>query len=76
MVGFARRPLLAAAVAAVPVMVVTAWSIVRWQAPTLIKYLLLLAVMSFAATLAPYELLIRRFRVPRFLFSMKGQRAS
>lgn len=58
-----------------PVIVVAAWFIVRWQAPVLTKYLLLL-VVSFAATLALYELLIRRFRVPRFLFGMKGQRAS
>ena len=57
-----------------PVIVVAARFIVRWQAPVPGKYALLV-VVSFAATLALYELLIRRFRVSRFLFGMKGQRA-
>jgi peptidoglycan/LPS O-acetylase OafA/YrhL len=53
-----------------PVIVATAWLVVRWHAPTLAKYPALVAV-SFAATLALYELAIRRFRITRFLFGMK-----
>ena len=53
-----------------PVIVAFAWIIVRWHAPTLVKYPALMAV-SFTATLAIYELAIRRYRATRFLFGMK-----
>jgi glucans biosynthesis protein C len=53
-----------------PVIVAAAYLIVRWPAPALAKYPALVAV-SFAATLAIYELAVRRFRVTRLLFGMK-----
>lgn len=56
-----------------PVIVVAAWFIVRWNAPILGKYAVLV-VLSFATTLALYEVLIRRFRIPRLLSGMKDSR--
>ena len=53
-----------------PVIVAAAWVVVRWHAPALAKYPALVAV-SFAATLAIYELAVRRYRPARFLFGMK-----
>jgi peptidoglycan/LPS O-acetylase OafA/YrhL len=53
-----------------PVIVAAAWFITRWQAPIPVKYLALVTV-SLATTLALYELLVRRFRVPRLLLGMK-----
>ena len=53
-----------------PVIVGAAWVIVRWHTPILAKYLVLV-IMSFAGTLALYELLVRRTRLTRFLFGMK-----
>jgi glucans biosynthesis protein C len=53
-----------------PVIVATALLVVRWHAPTLARYPVLVAA-SFAVSLALYELAIRRFRVTRFLFGMK-----
>jgi len=53
-----------------PVIVGAAWIIVRWHAPILAKYLALVLV-SFAGTLALYEVFVRRLRVTRFLFGMK-----
>ncbi len=53
-----------------PVIVGAAWIIVRWHTPILAKYLALV-IVAFAGTLALYELLVRRFRVMRFLFGMK-----
>ena len=53
-----------------PVIVASAWLIVRWHAPTVVKYPALVAV-SFTATLAIYELAIRRYRPARLLFGMK-----
>ncbi len=46
------------------------WVIVRWNAPVLGKYAALI-IVSFAGTLALYEVLVRRFRVSRFLAGMK-----
>jgi peptidoglycan/LPS O-acetylase OafA/YrhL len=57
-----------------PVIVAFAWIIVRWHAPTLVKYPVLVAV-SFTVTLALYELAIRRYRATRLLFGMKPSRA-
>jgi glucans biosynthesis protein C len=53
-----------------PVIVAAAYLIVRWHAPALAKYPALV-VMSFVATLAIYELAVRRYRPTRFLFGMK-----
>ncbi|HLK78431.1 MAG TPA: acyltransferase [Streptosporangiaceae bacterium] len=53
-----------------PVIVAAAWIIVRWHAPIGVKYPALVAV-SFTATLALYELAVRRYRPTRFLFGMK-----
>ena len=47
-----------------------AWGIIRWNAPILGKYVALVLV-SFAGTLALYEVLVRRFRFTRLLFGMK-----
>jgi len=49
-----------------PVIVAAAWLIVRWHAPITGKYAALI-IVSFAATLAVYETLVRRFRVTRLL---------
>jgi len=54
-----------------PVIVAAAWFIVRWHAPILGKYAALV-LLSFAVTLALYEVLVRRFRVPRLLLGMKA----
>jgi hypothetical protein len=53
-----------------PVIVAAAWLIVGWHAPLPAKYAALV-IVSFAATLALYETLVRRFRVTRLLFGMK-----
>jgi peptidoglycan/LPS O-acetylase OafA/YrhL len=53
-----------------PVIVAAAWVIVRWHAPIAAKYPALVAV-SFTATLAIYELAVRRYRPTRFLLGMK-----
>src|SRR5262249_3525956 len=55
-----------------PVIVAFAWYTVRWHAPILIKYTVLVAA-SFTVTLAIYELAIRRYRITRLLFGMKPQ---
>ena len=53
-----------------PVIVAAAWLIVRWHAPDPGKYAALV-ILSFAATLGLYEMLIRRFRITRLLLGMK-----
>ncbi|HXZ70748.1 MAG TPA: acyltransferase [Streptosporangiaceae bacterium] len=53
-----------------PVIVAAAWLIVRWHAPLPARYATLV-IVSFAATLALYETLVRRFRVTRLLAGMK-----
>ena len=58
-----------------PVIVATAWFIVRWNAPVLPQYAALVAV-SFAVTLALYDLAVRRFRPARFLLGMKQRRST
>ena len=58
-----------------PVIVAFAWLIVRWHAPIGIKYPALVAI-SFTATLAIYELGVRRYRATRFLFGMKPASAA
>ncbi len=56
-----------------PVIVAIAWFIVGWHAPVLAKYAALVT-LSLAATIALYEILIRRFRLTRLLFGMKPAR--
>jgi glucan biosynthesis protein C len=53
-----------------PVIVAAAWIIIRVNAPIMAKYAALV-IASFTITLILYETLVRRFRVPRFLFGMK-----
>jgi fucose 4-O-acetylase-like acetyltransferase len=53
-----------------PVIVAAAWPIIRWKAPLLGKYLVLV-VVSFATTVSLYEVLIRRFRLSRRLAGLK-----
>ena len=53
-----------------PVIVAVGWLIVRWHAPIPGKYAALV-ILSFAATFALYETLVRRFRATRLLFGMK-----
>ena len=48
--------------------------IVQLDTPIIIKYVLV-TILSFAATAALYEPLIRRFNVLRFLFGMKPRRS-
>lgn len=54
-----------------PVIVGAAWFTVRWDAPIVGKYFTLV-IVSFAGTLALYEFVVRRFRLMRFLFGMRG----
>ena len=56
-----------------PVIVAAAWFIIRWNAPVLLRYAALVAG-SFAATLALYDLAVRRFWVARFLLGIKPRR--
>jgi peptidoglycan/LPS O-acetylase OafA/YrhL len=53
-----------------PVIVAVAWLIVRWHAPIAGKYAAVV-IVSFAATLALYETLVRRFRVTRLLAGIR-----
>ena len=54
-----------------PIVVAVAYEVVRWQAPILVKYTVIV-VISLALTVAAYDLLVRRTRVTRFLFGMRG----
>jgi glucans biosynthesis protein C len=58
-----------------PVIVAAAWLIIRWHAPIPAKYAALV-IVSFAATFALYETLVRRFRVTRLLFGIKPRSKS
>ena len=68
--GYANQAVLPFYLLHEPVIVAFAWIIVRWHAAILVKYPALVAV-SFTATLALYELAIRRYRITRLLFGMK-----
>jgi peptidoglycan/LPS O-acetylase OafA/YrhL len=68
--GYANRAVLPFYLLHEPVIVAAAWIIVRWHAPIGVKYPALVAV-SFTATLAIYELAVRRYRPTQFLFGMK-----
>ena len=52
-----------------PVIVAVAFTVVRWTAPSIVKYIVIVAA-SFAICVVFYEWLIRRFRLTRFLFGM------
>jgi len=68
--GYANQAVLPVYLLHEPVIVAFAWIIVRWHAPILVKYPVLVAV-SFTATLVIYELAVRRYRITRFLSGMK-----
>jgi peptidoglycan/LPS O-acetylase OafA/YrhL len=54
-----------------PIVVVVAYFVVGWPAPIPVEYAVLVTI-SLALTLAAYELLVRRTRVTRSLFGMRG----
>jgi glucan biosynthesis protein C len=68
--GYANQAVLPFYLLHEPVIVAFAWIIVRWHAPILVKYPLLVAA-SFTTTLVIYELAVRRYRITRLLFGMK-----
>jgi len=68
--GYANQAVLPFYLLHEPVIVAFAWFIVRWHAPIGVKYPALV-VVSFTATLALYELAVRRYRITRLLFGMK-----
>src|SRR6516225_7678667 len=72
--GYANQAVLPFYLMHEPVIVAFAWIIVRWPAPILVKYPVLVAA-SFTATLVIYELAIRRYRITRLLFGMKPESA-
>jgi hypothetical protein len=69
--GYANQAVLPFYLLHEPVIVAFAWIIVRWHAPILVKYPVLVAA-SFTATLVIYELAVRRYRITRLLFGMKA----
>jgi glucans biosynthesis protein C len=73
--GYANQAVLPFYLLHEPVIVAFAWIIVRWHVPIGVKYPALVAV-SFAATLAIYELAVRRYWIIRFLFGMKTRERS
>ncbi|MFI8829934.1 acyltransferase family protein [Streptomyces afghaniensis] len=54
-----------------PIVVAVAYFVVGWAAPIPVEYVALVTI-SLALTLAAYEVLVRRTRVTRFLFGMRG----
>jgi surface polysaccharide O-acyltransferase-like enzyme len=58
-----------------PIVVAVAFGVVRWDAPMLVKYAVLVTA-SLALTVATYDLLVRRTPVTRFLFGMRPKAAS
>ena len=70
--GYANQAVLPFYLLHEPVIVAFAWIIIRWHAPILVKYPVLVAA-SFTATLVIYELAIRRYRITRLLFGMKRE---
>jgi hypothetical protein len=49
------------------------WYVIRWDMGILIK-LLIIAVVSFALIMIPYELFVRRFNIVRFFFGMRPKK--
>ena len=56
-----------------PVIVAIAFTVVGWTAPSIVKYVVIVAA-SFAICVVLYEWLIRPFRLTRFLFGMTSTR--
>ena len=56
-----------------PAVVAVAYQVVRWDAPILVKYPMIV-IAAGALTLAAYDLLVRRTPVTRFLFGMRPAR--
>jgi hypothetical protein len=54
-----------------PIVVGVAYGVVRWDAPMLVKYGTIV-LASLVLTVAAYDLLVRRTRVTRFLFGLRG----
>jgi hypothetical protein len=73
--GYANQAVLPFYLLHEPVIVAFAWIIVRWHAPIVVKYPVLV-VASLTATLAIYELAVRRYRITRLLFGMKSRERS
>jgi len=73
--GYANQAVLPFYLLHEPVIVAFAWFIVRWHAPIVVKYPVLVAA-SFTATLVIYELAVRRYRTTRLLFGMKTRQRS
>ena len=57
-----------------PIVVAVAYGIVRMDAPIIVKYLVIVAA-SLVLTVSAYELLVRRTRLTRWLFGMRGTTA-
>ncbi|MEU6878837.1 acyltransferase [Streptomyces sp. NPDC046712] len=53
-----------------PIVVAVAYGVVGWEAPMLLKYLVI-AFGSLGLTIAAYELLVRRTRATRLLFGVR-----
>jgi peptidoglycan/LPS O-acetylase OafA/YrhL len=53
-----------------PILVAVAYVVVRWDAAIPVKYAVLVTV-TYAITVAAYELLVRRIRLARFLFGLR-----
>jgi hypothetical protein len=61
-----------------PIVIAVAYGVVGWQAPMVVKYLVIVTA-SLGLTVAGYDVLVRRTRVTRFLFGMRepaGRRAA
>jgi hypothetical protein len=58
-----------------PVLTALAFSIVRWNAPILAQFALVIAGTA-VVTFAVYEIIVRRLRLTRFLFGLKPRRAA
>ncbi|MDG6105800.1 acyltransferase family protein [Dactylosporangium aurantiacum] len=54
-----------------PIVVAAAYLVVRWQLPAPVKYLAIVGA-SFVAMFAVYELVVRRTRLTRRLFGIRG----
>jgi peptidoglycan/LPS O-acetylase OafA/YrhL len=58
-----------------PILTALAFYIVRWDAPILAQFALVIAGTA-VVTFAVYEIIVRRFRLTRFLFGLKPRRAA
>ncbi|GAA4234082.1 peptidoglycan/LPS O-acetylase OafA/YrhL [Streptosporangium album] len=54
-----------------PIVVAVAYGVVGWGAPIVAKYVVIVAI-SLTLTVAAYDLLVRRTRLTRSLFGMRG----